>query len=48
MKKYNKPEVNIEIINLEDVICDSPVIQKGGQFSDWNLAQSGTFDDLWK
>lgn len=46
MKKYNKPEINFENVKLEDVICESPV-KNGGTFSDWNLAQSGTFDDLW-
>ena len=43
MKNYNKPEILIEDINVEDVLA----VSVGGAFDDWNKGQSGTFEDLW-
>lgn len=50
MKKYNKPTIEVDFIDLES-ICDAvnpSRLKNGGTFSDWDLAQTGTFEDLWK
>ena len=42
MKNYNKPEILIEDINVEDVLA----VSVGGAFDNWDNAGS-TFEDLW-
>ena len=42
MKTYNKPEILIEDIKVEDVLA----VSVGGAFSNWNDA-STDFDTLW-
>ena len=42
MKIYNKPEILIENISVEDVLA----VSVGGAFDDWTKNES-TFDDLW-
>lgn len=44
MKTYNKPEILIENINIEDVI----MVSLQGIFDDWNNENNQTpFEDLW-
>ena len=44
MKTYNKPEILIENISVEDILA----VSVGGAFNDWNAEGTGsTFDDLW-
>ena len=43
MKTYNKPEILIEDINVEDILA----VSVQGTFVDWELGQSNDFDDLW-
>lgn len=43
MKKYNRPEILIVDINVEDILS----VSVQGEFVDWNNAQSGNIDDLW-
>ena len=42
MKTYNKPEILIEDIKVEDILA----VSVGGAFESWDNAGS-TFDKLW-
>jgi len=42
MKTYNKPEILIENINLDDVLA----VSVQGTFDDWTN-NGTTFEDLW-
>lgn len=44
MKKYNKPEIIVEDINVEDIM----EVSKRDRLDNFGDAQSVGFDDLWK
>ena len=47
MKTYNKPNIIIEDINLEDILAVSVSKENNGAFTNWGLGQTGNFDELW-
>ena len=47
MKTYNKPNIIIEDINVEDILAVSVSKENNGAFTNWELGQTGNFDELW-
>lgn len=47
MKTYNKPEIIIENIIVEDILSVSLAQTNDGAFTNWDLGQTGNFDELW-
>ena len=42
MKKYNNPDINIEIVDINSILEDSPVLGDGG-YGDWG---DGAIEDF--